>query len=286
MVGWLLQHLHFLRKALPGRGDSSRQLAVGVALGVMLGLIAKDNLLAALIGVVIAASTVNVGIAMITALAVSFAAMLIDPALDQIGETILTQPSLQNIWKSLYQMPLGPWTRFNNTIVMGGFALGCGLFYPSYRLSRALFDRYWTKPAKAETNLTATGDAAANSDVENQEFSEAATCNDTDEVELSEAERRADSATDPYELPPAATAAVVSDVTPGISPRANSAQEPLESTEDTIPIAAATGNTTLVTTDTLPDERPVVIQNFTLPPAVEEKKRSLLALFDKGDAAA
>jgi uncharacterized protein (TIGR03546 family) len=141
MIGWLYRQLRLIRKALKGRADNPRGLAWAFALGVLLGLMPKGNLIAAVIVVVILGSKVNGGIAMITAALVSFTALIIDPLLHQIGLTVLTHQSLYPIWHKLYQWPLAPWSNFNHTLVMGGLVLGLILLYPSYRFSYFYFAR-------------------------------------------------------------------------------------------------------------------------------------------------
>jgi len=49
---------------------------------------------------------------------------------------------MQGVWRWFYELPLAPWTDFNNTIVMGSLILGLLLFYPTYRLTRPLFEKY------------------------------------------------------------------------------------------------------------------------------------------------
>lgn len=50
--------------------------------------------------------------------------VLLDPLLSRIGEFLLTEPSLAGLWSTFYNVPLLPWTRFNNSMVLGAFALG------------------------------------------------------------------------------------------------------------------------------------------------------------------
>ncbi|MCA9086367.1 MAG: TIGR03546 family protein [Planctomycetaceae bacterium] len=121
------------------------QLALGFALGVLVGLVPKGNLLAIALGIVLAASRANLGIAAATILVFSFISPWFDPASDYIGTWLLSLPSMQQTWTDLYNTPLMPWTSFNNSIVMGSFILGVLLLYPNYRLSRPVFEKYTQK---------------------------------------------------------------------------------------------------------------------------------------------
>jgi uncharacterized protein (TIGR03546 family) len=147
MLRQLLSKLLLIRKMLPG-GDSPRRLALGVAMGLLLGLIPKANLTAVVISTIIFASTINIGTTLLTAAAVSMLASYIDPVTDYLGHGVLTHESLQPYWTRFFELPIAPWTDLNNTVVAGGLVLGILLFYPAYRLSQGVFQQYWTRPAK------------------------------------------------------------------------------------------------------------------------------------------
>jgi uncharacterized protein (TIGR03546 family) len=53
-------------------------------------------------------------------------------------------PALKPLWTSLYNMPVVPYTRFNNTIVLGSFAIGFLLLVPNYLLGKKLLVSYRT----------------------------------------------------------------------------------------------------------------------------------------------
>ncbi len=125
--------------------STPRQLALGFAFGVLIGLVPKGNLLALTLGVVLAASRANLGVAAGTILVFSFLSPYFDGLSDAIGGWLLGQPSLQQMWTELYNTPLMPWTSFYNSIVLGSFVLGLLLLYPAYRLSIPLFEKYSEK---------------------------------------------------------------------------------------------------------------------------------------------
>ena len=116
--------------------DTPHQIGLGMALGVAVGLIPKDSLLPYAIGIVAILSTANLlcfGIGVIVAHVVS-------PALDHlthlIGSWFLTFSPLEPIWATLIDLPVMPWTRFNNTVVLGTLILGILLAVPVYTMTR------------------------------------------------------------------------------------------------------------------------------------------------------
>ena len=80
-----------------------------------------------------------------TILVVSFLSTFLDPVTNGLGRWLLTMPSLHGFWTHLYNMPVMPWTDFNNTVVLGSLAVGIGLVYPVYRFSKPVFRKY-TEP--------------------------------------------------------------------------------------------------------------------------------------------
>ena len=115
---------------------------MGLALGIMVGLVPKGNLLAIILGMLLAASRVNLGIAAAAIVCCSFASPLFDPVSHMIGSRLLNQPGLYHVWTWLYNQPVAPWTAFNNTVVLGSFVTGLFLLYPAHWLSRPLFEKY------------------------------------------------------------------------------------------------------------------------------------------------
>jgi len=138
---YLLRPIRFLAKALTAE-CSSRQLALGFAMGLVIGLVPKGNLIAVLLMTILCASRVNLGAGMLTAFFCSWLGPIVDPVTHRIGLTLLTSRPLEPLWTALSDLPLASWTRFNNTVVLGSLVLGLVLFYPAYRLSKPLFVRY------------------------------------------------------------------------------------------------------------------------------------------------
>ncbi len=136
MLSLCLRPLRFFVRALVDQ-DTPRQLALGFALGMVAGLVPKGNLIAVAIMLVICGSKVNLGTAMFAAFVFSWVGMLTDPLSHHLGLWLLTQESLHGFWTSLFNLPIVPWTRFNNTVVLGSLLLALLLFYPVYRISKS-----------------------------------------------------------------------------------------------------------------------------------------------------
>ena len=141
MVSWVVRLLRNIMSVFTAAA-SSRQMAFGVALGAMIGLVPKGNLTAAMLGVLLLTLQVNLAAGTVAAVLFSWVGAWTDPLAHSVGSTILTHPSVQSIGAYLYDLPFLPWTALNNTVVLGSLVLGLVLFYPVYWLSFMLFEKY------------------------------------------------------------------------------------------------------------------------------------------------
>lgn len=116
--------------------NTAKRIAWGISLGVLIGIVPKDNLLA--IGLVAILFSVRVHLlsALVTIGICSVAGVLFDPFFDHMGRTILTAIPLQDFFAKVYDWPLMRWTAYNNTVVMGSFFVGLLQLYPTYRIAR------------------------------------------------------------------------------------------------------------------------------------------------------
>ena len=139
--------------------ESPRVLAASLAFGMLLGFVPKDNLIMALLGVLLLGLRFNLTLATASAALFSGIAAMFDPIADALGRSVLTHPLFAEFWARLYQVPLMPWTRFNNTVVMGSLLLALGLMTPAYLLAALLVERYrpaviaWVKQLKLDQFL-------------------------------------------------------------------------------------------------------------------------------------
>ncbi|MBI5744227.1 MAG: TIGR03546 family protein [Elusimicrobia bacterium] len=109
-----------------------KQIGAGIALGFLIGLMPKATLTAQLLIVLMMATRVNIPMGLITVLAVSLLNPLFDRVTDPVGYALLTSEALRPLWTKLYNIPVVPWTGFNNTVVPGGLVLGAVLLAPVY----------------------------------------------------------------------------------------------------------------------------------------------------------
>jgi uncharacterized protein (TIGR03546 family) len=145
--------------------ESPRVLASSVAFGLLLGFVPKDNLIAPLLAALMLALRFNLTLATTSAALFSGVAAMLDPVADSLGRSVLTHPSFAPLFAWLYELPLLPWTRFNNTIVMGSVLLALALVSPVYLGALQLVTRYrplaieWSRRLKVDELLQAAGKA-------------------------------------------------------------------------------------------------------------------------------
>jgi uncharacterized protein (TIGR03546 family) len=125
--------------------DSPEQMGWGISIAILYSMMPGFNLLHLLIIFLVLILKVHLA----GFLLFSFLFNLINYQLmykvSLLGEYLLTQESLKNFWTLLYNTPIVPFTRFNNTAVMGGFLLGIILLIPSKLLFTKLIILYRKK---------------------------------------------------------------------------------------------------------------------------------------------
>jgi uncharacterized protein (TIGR03546 family) len=114
-------------------GQDPRQIAGGFALGSILGLSPMLTLQNVLIWFVILVLNVNISAAVLAMTLCSLIAFIVDPLFHWLGYVLLVNvDALHGLWTWLYNAPIAPLTRFNNTVVMGSLVVALVLFIPIY----------------------------------------------------------------------------------------------------------------------------------------------------------
>ena len=118
------------------------EIAAGIATGVLLALMPAGNLLWVAILLLTVFTAINLGIQLLVVALLSGPAALLDPLLHRLGLAVLTNDALSGLFNAVYQVPLVPFTRFKNTVVMGGLVAGVILWVPMFFLGRVLVRVY------------------------------------------------------------------------------------------------------------------------------------------------
>ena len=114
-------------------GQTPAQVAGGFALGSILGLSPMLTLQGGVIWLILLVLDVNFSAAGVAITIFSLFAYLLDPLFHRLGYLILVDiGSFNGLWTWLYNAPIAPLTRFNNTVVMGSFVAAVALFVPIY----------------------------------------------------------------------------------------------------------------------------------------------------------
>lgn len=131
------------------------EIGAGVSMGLLLALMPAGNLLWLLIFVVTVFLKLNLGMELLVLAILKPIVPLADPWLHGLGLSLLTAEPLFGFFTSLYNLPLLPFTRFNNTVVMGGLLAGVVLWIPVFFLSLLLVRVYRKKihPRLAESKI-------------------------------------------------------------------------------------------------------------------------------------
>ena len=151
-----LQPIRYLWQALTAE-RLPRDIALGAAIGMIVGLIPKGNLTAVILAMLMAALRLNLGAGLLTAFCVSTLSPHLDALTHGIGIRILDWDITERILTRWFDLPLVPWLALNNTVVLGNLLLGLVLFYPTYRISQTAATRVaplwarWRGGAAAES---------------------------------------------------------------------------------------------------------------------------------------
>lgn len=138
----LKQLFAFLKLLNSDTGTNS--LALGLSLGLFLGFAPFFSLQTLLVLLIVTFFRIQLGAAFLSAFFFKFVAWTIDTPADKFGQLILENESFRSLFTSMHNMPLVPFTRFNNSIVMGSFVVAMILLIPSFLFFKYLIVKYRT----------------------------------------------------------------------------------------------------------------------------------------------
>jgi uncharacterized protein (TIGR03546 family) len=140
-MAFLLKQIFSLLKLLNSE-TGHNQLASGIAAGFILGMTPALSLQSLLVFVCIFVFRIQMGAAFVTAFFFAFVAWILDPVFHTLGSAVLSTESLHGLFTEMYNMPLVPLTRFNNSIVMGSAVLTVALSPVVYVISKLIILKY------------------------------------------------------------------------------------------------------------------------------------------------
>jgi len=114
------------------RENKPLQIALAVSLGLMLGLIPKDNLIALVMVLALFLLYANLGVGILTAAVVSLISPQLDPFADRLGMQLLGQDFVLKSGARLFESPFFAWSSLNNSVVLGHFVIGLVAFLPVF----------------------------------------------------------------------------------------------------------------------------------------------------------
>lgn len=138
------------------------QISLALTFGMIVGITPFWSLHNLVILFLVCILRVNLS-AFLAGLAVfSGVAYLLDPLMENVGVELLTGPSLQGFWTSLYNSTGWRLTRFNNTLTLGSFVCAVSAAIPFFFISQVIIKQYrlrllaWVNRLKVVTWLRAT----------------------------------------------------------------------------------------------------------------------------------
>ena len=141
-----------LIRALNGNIKKS-QIAAGISWGVLLALVPVGNFYWVALFLISLFFNHNHGSKIFSMAVLKLFAPLFAPAIDVLGWEVLHIGALQPLFTTMYNMPLAPFTRFNNTLVVGGITGGALLWLPVFALFMFLVPVYRNNIAPKIRNL-------------------------------------------------------------------------------------------------------------------------------------
>ena len=122
--------------------DSPKKLAMGMAIGCMIGFLPKDNLMFVGLLVFLIMSGANLVTGALAGLVTSVFSGAIQPLAHSLGNQVLSLEFVVVPLAKFLQFPVAPWTRLDNTVVSGSLTIGILAFVPVYLASLIVFKKY------------------------------------------------------------------------------------------------------------------------------------------------
>ncbi|MDH5326452.1 MAG: TIGR03546 family protein [Gammaproteobacteria bacterium] len=141
---------------------SPSQISLGFAAGFIVGLTPLWSLHNLLLLFLVFLFRVNFSAFLLSWAFFSGIAYLADPAMEQLGATLLSSPELKSIWTGMYNQPVWRITHFNNTLTLGSLVCAVVIAVPMVFVSNFLIRNYrqhilgWVAKSKLSQLLKAS----------------------------------------------------------------------------------------------------------------------------------
>lgn len=119
----------------------ARQIAGGLATGLVIGVLPKDSALPYLVALVALLLPHSLIATVLSATLASVISPVLDPVWDRVGYQLLSAPAFQPIGSFLESQSWMAWTRFNNSVVMGSLVISLALWPVIYLISWLIVSR-------------------------------------------------------------------------------------------------------------------------------------------------
>lgn len=140
-MGLILKQLFAFIKLL-NSDTGNISIAAGMTCGFILGMTPVLSLHSLIVFLILFFFRIQIGAALVSAFFFKFGAFLLDPVFHYVGSRVLEMESLASLFTQLYNMPIIPFTRFNNSIVMGSAVITFSLSPIVFILSQYFIVKY------------------------------------------------------------------------------------------------------------------------------------------------
>ena len=137
----ILKQIFGLLKVL-NSDTGENQISAGVACGLIMGFSPALSLQTLLVFIIIFLFRVQAGAAFASAFFFAMVAYVFDPVFDNVGQMILEMNSLEPTFKTLYNMPIVPFTKFYNSVVMGAGVVAIAMSPIIFVLTKLFVKKY------------------------------------------------------------------------------------------------------------------------------------------------
>ena len=122
--------------------EGALSLALGFSLSLFPGFAGFASILGLLTLILVIFFRVQMGAYFLGFFFFSILSIAISSPINSVGYSLLTNPSLESFWTTLYKMPVMHWLKFNHTAVLGGQVIATILFPFAFLLFNFLIQKY------------------------------------------------------------------------------------------------------------------------------------------------